>query len=269
MGIFAVCTSTFRVLLRGRYLYFALASLGFMVAAALMAATFSGRQPATVALDVGISVFRFGIPIFVAVLAQGLVTDEFERRYYLSSMTYPHSRTAWLMGRYVTIVLAAATVLLIHALVLHELVAYVGRGYDQATKVAIGAPYWLVIAFAYIDLLVIASFALLLAVFARSPGFVIFGTLGFLLIARSYSSIYFLLDGSSGLVRHEATYKAGLGTLRYLFPNLGELDIRAVSLYGRMDFLPIIWPQHLAGCILYAIAVVGLAVWLIRRKQFV
>jgi len=97
------------------------------------------------------------------------VTDEFDRRYYLSSMTYPHSRTAWLMGRYLTIVLAAATVLLIHALVLHELVAYVGRGYDQATKVAIGAPYWLVIAFAYIDLLVIASFALLLAVFARHP----------------------------------------------------------------------------------------------------
>ncbi|MBU0751990.1 MAG: hypothetical protein KJ787_12015 [Gammaproteobacteria bacterium] len=269
MSVFAVISNSFRLTVRGRYLYFVFAILVFMAGATLMAAAFSARQPATVALDVGISVFRFCIPIFAAVVVQGLVAHEFERRYFLASMTYPHSRTVWLVGRYLTVILLVAAVLLVHALILRELVEMIGRGYSQATKTALGQQYWWVVGFAFVDFVVITSVALLIAVFATTPGLVVFGAIGFLLIARSYSSILALLDGATGLVTNEKTYREGIGLLHYLVPDLGALDIRATALYGRMDFLPAIWPQQVTGALLYILATTALAIWLFQRKRFV
>jgi Cu-processing system permease protein len=264
----SVFFSAIRLLVRGRYLYFALATLLFMVAATFMAAAFSGRQPVTVGLDVGISVLRFCLPVFSAVIVQGLVANEFDRRYFLATMTYPHSRIIWLMGRFAAVTVVVLIALLVHALVLRTTAEVIGQGYDQATSVVLGQPYWLVIGFMFIDFVVITSVAMLIAVAASSPGFVVFGTLGFLLIARSFSSIFALLDGSTGLVKNEATYREGLGFLYFLFPDLGALDIRAVALYGKYEFLPPIWPQQLTSAFFYMLVMTSLAIWAIQRKRF-
>lgn len=253
---------------RGRYVLFPLLIAALVCGTAYLASEFSGRQPATVALDVGLSVLRLCLPFFVAFQMQELITSEFERRYYLGSMTYPQSREAWLLGRFIAVLLVTLLAVALIAAALAWTVYSIGQRYPQGTAVALDWKFVVVVAFLGVDLLSIVATALLLAVFARSPGFVVVGTLGYVLVARSFSTVLNLLYQTSGLVQNEEAFMSGLGALRYLVPDLGALDVRGIALYGKLQFLPGTWPQDLTGAIVYSAAVVAFATWLIRRKAF-
>ncbi|WP_332745168.1 hypothetical protein, partial [Hydrogenophaga sp.] len=144
----------------------------------------------------------------------------------------------------------------------------IGGAYLQATPVALGQPYLVTIAFMALDLLVLATLATLLAVVASTPSFVLIGTFGFMLVARSYGAIIELLSSQAGLVSNTEGYRASLGVLGYLLPDLGALDMRMLALYGKMDFLPADWPWLLFSSLGYAIALLALAVWALQRKRF-
>ncbi len=147
-------------------------------AASLGASEFSGRQPASVGLDVGLSVIRLLLPVVIVLMAQSLFFKEFERRYFLSSLTYPCSRGRFFFARFGALCLFCFGLLLALACLLKAVVWYVAMGYEQEAPVDLGGGYWLVIAFIALDLLVIASLACLLAVFSSSSGFILVGTLG-------------------------------------------------------------------------------------------
>ncbi|MDV7393414.1 hypothetical protein RZS08_18720, partial [Arthrospira platensis SPKY1] len=158
-----------------------------LVAIVWMAAQFSGRQPAAVALDVGLSVLRLTLPVIGVLLLQELLSREFDRRLFLTSLTYPRPRHYFLLGR-----LAAVHVLLFLLLVglaglLAALVGFIEQGYEQTTPVALGLPYGVTIAFLAVDLFVLLALGTLLAVVAATPSFVLIGTLGFMLVARSFA----------------------------------------------------------------------------------
>ena len=89
-----------------------------------------------------------------------------------------------------------------------------------------------------------------------------------MLVARSYGAIIDLLSGDIGLVGNVEGYRASLGLLGYLLPDLGALDLRMLALYGKWDFLPADWPWLLLSNLAYAIALMSLAVWALQRKRF-
>ena len=148
------------------------------------------------------------------------------------------------------------------------LVGLIGGVYPQATPVAMGQPYLIVIAFMALDLLVLAALATLLAVVASTPSFVLIGTFGFMLVARSYGAIVDLLSRDAGLVSNAEGYRASLGVLGYLLPDLGALDLRMLALYGKPEFLPADWPWLLLSNFGYAFSLLALAVWALQRKRF-
>ncbi|MFP3874971.1 MAG: hypothetical protein ACLFV1_11020 [Thiohalophilus sp.] len=244
---------------------FALAAV--MIATAL-AAEFGGRQPATVALDVGLSALRLVLPLFMIFQVQELFSREFERKFYQLSLTYPISRTTWLLGRFLALLGASVALLLLIAVVLGAQVWWIAQGYEQATPVALGLPYWSTIAFIGLDLLVLLSLACFLSIIASTPSFVLIGTLGFMLIARSYSAILALLAANAGVVGDAEAYRTNLGLLGYLLPDLGALDVRMIALYGQLEFLPADWPLLTAGALLYGAGFLALGLWLFNRKQF-
>jgi ABC-type transport system involved in multi-copper enzyme maturation permease subunit len=257
-----------RLALRARYLLLAGCALLVLGLAALLAAMFSGRQPATVALDVGISVMRLLLPLVLVLMTQELLSREFERRFFLSSLTYPRPRQHLLFGRFLAVVTLCLVLLLAMALLLGLLVWWVGQDYAQATPVNLGWHYLLVIAFAALELLLLAAVASLLAVVASTPSFVLIGTFGFMLVARSFAAIIALLTRDAWLVSDAESYRAGLGALGYLLPDLGALDVRMVALYGQLDLLPADWPWLLLSILAYAVGLLGLAVWALQRKRF-
>lgn len=254
---------------RARFGSIALWLVVILCIAVWMSAQFSGRQPATVALDVGLSLIRIMLPVLAILMLQELISREFERRYFLVSLTYPRPRPHFLLGRLAGLFGLLSILLVVLACALAAIVVWVGQGYGQATPVSLGVPYWLTIAFILLDLFVVFALGALLAVAASTPSFVLIGTLGFMLIARSYASIIALLQQDGWLVSNAETYSNSLGLLSYLLPDLGSLDVRMIALYGHMEFLPADWPWLLLSSLTYAIAFLALAVWALNRKRFV
>lgn len=245
--------------------------LGFSAALILvvwMAAQFSGRQPATVALDVGISFIRITLPLLMILMVQELFSREFDRRYYLNSLTYPRPRHRLLLGRITAITLILFTSLVFMASILAVEVWFIGKGYDQSTPVALDVHYIVTLLFISLDFLALTALATLLAIATPTPSFVLIGTVGFMLIARSYSSIISLIKTNSYVVSNPELYQNSLGILGYLFPDLGALDVRMVSLYGKMQFLPEYWPTLVFSTLFYTLALMAVSFWLLQRKRF-
>jgi ABC-type transport system involved in multi-copper enzyme maturation permease subunit len=264
----AVINISLRVLLRHKLLSLAIFAIAAVLLSAALAAQFGGRQPVTVALDVGLSALRLVLPLFMVFQVQVLFSREFERKYYQLSLTYPISRPAWLLGRFFALLCVSLALLLLIAAALGVQVALIGAGYEQATPVSLGLPYGLTIAFVALDLLVLLCLACFLAVLAATPSLVLIGTLGFMLIARSYSGVLALLAADTGAVANAEAYRANLGLLGYLLADLGALDVRMIALYGRIEFLPAEWPALVIGAAAYALGFLALTGWLFRRKQF-
>lgn len=253
---------------RARYLWTCLWMTLAVLAVAYLAYQFSGRQPATVALDVGISTMRLLLPLLIIFLVQELLSREFDRRYFLTSLSYPRPRYRFLLSRLVTVLLLAYVALIIIALALSLLVSWIASGYQQASPIELGVGYWLTMGFMAADLFVLTAMAGLLSVVAVTPSFVLVGTLGFMLVARSYTTIIALLENKRWLFENSETYSQSLGILNFLLPDLGALDIRMISLYGKFEFLPQDWLANLAAAVVYALALVVLATLFLQRKRF-
>ena len=234
----------------------------------LLSAYFGGRHPVTVALDVGLSTIRLLAPLMIVLLTQELFSREFDKRYYLCSLTYPHGRKSFLLGRFLALLVLFLGLLLALALLQVGLTRFLEGIYPQATVVDMGQSFLIVIAFIALDLLVLAALATLLAIVASTPSFVLIGTFGFMLVARSYGAIIELLGQNSGLVNSADGYRASLGMLGYVLPDLGALDLRMLALYGKSEYLPADWLWLVLSSLTYAFALLALAVWALQRKRF-
>ena len=257
-----------RLALRARFITIGFWVLVVIALAALMAAQFSGRQPATIALDVGISTIRITLPIIIVLVVQELFSREFDRRYFLTSFTYPRSRQVMFIGRFASSLILVAVLLFIMALLLGLLVWQVEKGYEQARGVALNHYYIATMAFILLDSVSVLAVAALLAITASSPSFVLIGTLGFTVLARSYSTIILLLAQQQGLVTDPELYRKSLGLLLYIIPDLGALDVRAMALYGTSYFLPGNWIENVFRVLAYSLGLIGLSMYALNRKQF-
>ncbi|WP_341645346.1 hypothetical protein [Thauera sp. SDU_THAU2] len=258
----------FRLALRHRFLVMAAWLLILMLATGWMAAQFSGRQPATVALDMGLAVMRLGLPVLGLLMLQELLAREFERRFFLSSLTYPRTRARFLLGRLLAIVTLLGLLTAVLGLALAGGVHWLSLDYEQATPVALGSPYLFTLALMLVDLCVVLALGTVLAVVVATPSFVLIGGLGFMLLARSYSNIMALLREDSSLVSDARTYHNSLGLLGYLLPDLAVLDVRQIALYGQWSLLQTHWAIQAGIALLYALAMLVLAQWLLSRRHF-
>lgn len=255
-----------RLAVRARFLWISLCGLLLLVVAAMLGAQFSGRQSATIALDVGISVIRFALPVVGVLLLQELLSKEFDRKLCLTTLTYPRPRYQFLLGRIAAIALLLLGLLAVLAAPLAGLALWIGHA--QATPPDLGLPYLVTLAFIALDLLVVLAIGTLIAVTATTPSFVLIGSLGFMLVARSYAAIVALLTRDSTLVGNADTYQSSLRLLGYLLPDLAALDVRMISLYGQWQFLPEDWALRMVSALTYAAALLSLAVWALNRKKF-
>lgn len=258
----------FRLALRARFGWLAGSALLVLIITSSLSALFSGRQPATVALDVGLSVIRLLLPLILVLLTQEVLSRELDRRYFLNTLSYPHPRHRVLLGRALALAALTLGLLGVMAGALAILVGLVDQSYAQSTPVALGLHYVVTITFIGLDLLMLIAIATLLAVVASTPSFVLIGTFGFMLAARSFSSVIELLTRDSTVVGHVESYHFGVGLLSYLLPNLGALDVRTVTLYGQMELLPGDWPWLVLSTLTYTVGLLAMAVWALQRKRF-
>jgi ABC-type transport system involved in multi-copper enzyme maturation permease subunit len=244
--------------------------LGLLSAAiAWLAAEFSGRQPETVALDVGFSLIRLFGALLVLFWVTELIGKDLERRTIFFVLAYPFSRSVYIASRFLAVAgLAAAAVLglALFSLATWWLVAH--SGYVQSSPVNLqGTVLPATLALIWLDLAAIGAFSLLIAALSTTPMLAFFVGLAFVVSARSLGPILAYLSTSDPAAKKLAVvYEPLLNAVHWVIPDLSRLDIRSAALYGTWpDMDATLWASlHVA---LYCAIALALAMLFFQRRE--
>lgn len=245
--------------------------LGLLTAAsAWLAAEFSGRQPETVALDVGISLIRlFGV-LLVLFWVTELLGKDMERRTVYFVLAYPFPRSVYLLSRFMAIAgLAAAAVAGLGLFTLLSWWLVASSGYAQANPVHLsGGALPLTLALTWLDLTVVGAFTLLVAALSTTPMLAFFVGLAFAVSARSLGPILaYLATDDPGAQKLAVTYQPLLEAIHWIIPDLSRLDVRSTVLYGLWpDTATLFWSG--LHVVLYGIIALALAMLAFQRREF-
>jgi ABC-type transport system involved in multi-copper enzyme maturation permease subunit len=258
--------STWRAGLRSHGIQGILVLGALLVGVAYLSASFSPRQPRTVALDVGLSGIRITLILFSLFWVQELVGREIERRTVLFALTYPVARGNYILGRYFGILGLVALAAVLLGMLLW-LVVLTASDYEQGFVVAPGLPYWLTILGLWVDATVVAAFALWVSTFSTIPMLPLALGMAFAIGGKSLGAVAEYLakgaDGDPFLLR----FAPFIDAIQWVLPDLSRLDWRAWPMYGVVpDGLAV--ALGLSSAATYAALLLTLAVIAFTRRDF-
>ena len=247
----------------------ALLILGLLaMGGAYLSAEFSGRQPHTVALDVGISGVRIVALLMMVFWCQELVAREVERRTVFFALVYPIPRAYYLLGRYIGVLALAGCAITILGILMVIMVSASGGSYIQSSPVYIGGAVSATLLYIFIDVAVVGAFTVLISTISTTPLLPLSLGLAFAFAARGLgTALEYLRDKNSGASDLADSFGPIVNGLQWLIPDLGRLDIRAAPLYGQ-------WPSSqalflsAAMSFFYIIVALVSATLIFRRRQF-
>lgn len=245
--------------------------LGLLTAAAAwLAAEFSGRQPETVALDVGISLIRLFGALLVLFWVTELLGKDLERRTIYFVLAYPFPRNIYIASRFLAVAgLAAIAVVGLSLFMLAAWWLEAHTGYQQANPVHLtGMALPLTLTLIWLDLLVIGAFSLLVAALSTTPMLAFFVGMAFAVAARSMGPILaYLSTDDPGAQKLVVTYQPLLEAIHWIIPDLSRLDIRSAVLYGTWpETASLLWASmHVT---LYGVITLTLAMLFFQRREF-
>lgn len=255
--IWAVGRNGFRELIRARVLYLllvygAIALLAIVLLPQVAAANTAGK----VMLDFGLAGTMIVGLLTIAFVGTRSLEREMERRTILLMISKPLSRTELILGKQVGL-MGVSAVLVAATMVINALaVVAVGYGEQQA---------WGAIAlaglFSFVELSLLAAIALLFGAFSSSllAAVLTLATFGVGHLSRDLLTIGRQLEAPAMQTLTERLY--------LILPDLERLNLRNLAVYGILPDGETLWANGLYG-VLYAIVVLGLAVWAFSRREF-
>ena len=239
-----------------------------VVVLSLLAAGFSGRQPVTVALDLGFTGLRVVVLVLVLLWVQELFSKDIERKTVYFILAYPVSRASYLCARFVAVALLSLLAVMVVGGGVWLSSGLTGE-YQQVQQVDLRGGFLLVLFGVWVDALVVASFAMLVASFSVTPYLPLLLGLAFGVAARSLGPVLsYLLYGERADPLHATIFAPVLSYSHAWLPDLSRLDFRPVALYD----LPIpwqgVWLAFLSSG-LYVFFMLWLAVFIFDRRNFV
>jgi ABC-type transport system involved in multi-copper enzyme maturation permease subunit len=266
--MFQFALSGFRSGMRGRS-FQAVFALGLvLVGVAYLSGYFSPRQPRTVALDVGLSGLRFSLVLLNLFWMQELIAKEIDRRTILFSLAYPVPRSAFLLGRFISMLCLSTVAALTMALALWLAVLVAGGGYEQEFAVALGLPYWATVFGLVVDAAVVGAFALWMSTLSTVAVLPFILGAAFALGGKALGPVLdYLQRGADGDVDLELRYRPVVEAIQWILPDLSRLDWRHWPMYGQDPGAATIgWSLLLAAS--YAAVILLLAIAGFRRREF-
>ena len=262
------CLSAWRSGFRSRSVHAILILGVLLVGVAYLSASFSPRQPKTVALDVGLSGMRFSLVLFALFWVQELVGREVERRTVLYALSYPVSRGAYIVGRYLGILGLLALAALLLGMLLWLVTLSAGGGYEQGASLGLGLPFWTTVFGVWVDAALCAAFALWIASLSTVPMLPVALGVAFAVGGKSLGAvIQYLGRGADGDVDLVARYAPLIDTIQWFLPDLSRLDWRVWPMYGLFPGWPAI-TLGLAMAVGYSILMLVMAVLTFSRREF-
>lgn len=236
---------------------------------ALAASQFSGRQPATLAVDLGLSAVHVLGILLTLFWAQELFARDLDRRLLPLVLAYPMPRSHYLLGRFLGLAVLLALALALFGALLAGLGWVAGLGYDQGTPVRLGVALVVVLAGIWLELLVVGAFAWLVTSLSTTPLLSFVLGLGFAWAGRSLGPVLDYLRTSPTADQRplQGPFRPVLEGLYWLLPDLSRLDWRPLVLYGQGPGGEALAAG--AGTALgYTALLLGLAVWAFQGREF-
>jgi Cu-processing system permease protein len=254
--------------IRGRSIHavflFGLALIGI----AYLAGSFSPRHPSTVVLDVGLSGIRISLVLLALFWVQDLVTQEIDRRTIFFVLTYPIPRAYFVIGRFLGILSLLATAMVIEGGLLWILVMTEAAGYQQQFPVMLGVPFWASLFAIFLDVAVVAAFAILLAVLSTVSVLPMAVGLIFAVAAKSIGPVFeYLASGAEGDATLVSRYQPVLEVAAWVVPDLSRLDWRMWPMYGVVPDTALLVLSVLMA-LGYMLAILALAVKALSSREF-
>lgn len=239
-----------------------------LIGLAWLAANFSARAPATLAMDIGLSGMRATLIFMALFWVQDLVGRDIERKTVMFALAYPVSRASYLLGRFFGIAILTAGAVLVMGFLLWLTVRLQPVEYMQVTPVASGLPYWVTCVFLYVTIMVVVAFAMMVATLSTTPMLPVLLGLGFAVVASSIgATLDFLLYSDAAEASQREQLGGVLQVASVALPDLSRLDIRDWTLYGaRPDTSQLLYPLLMAAG--YIALMLGLAINRFQAREF-
>lgn len=265
----AIAQATIIAGYRARSVHAAFLLMVILALGSWMAGEFAARAPATVTMDVGISLTRFILMILALLWAQDFFAKDIEKKTVYSLLAQPISRSGYFMGRYLGVSILLAITLIALSITLAVMVWLATNDYSGQRAPDLGFSYLIVITYIYVDTLVLLSFVWALTSLSTTP-LLPFG-LGLIFAWSTHSlgpALNYLESGSQEAIRLTHAFHPLLDAIRWIFPDLSQLDIRHLALYD----LPL---QQLSGAtnalmlaICYIILMLAITRAIFERREF-
>jgi len=245
--------NTFRESLRDKILYNLLLFAAFLLVMSVLLADLSILEHRKIVTDFGLAAINLvgvAIAIFVGI---GLVSKEIERRTVYTIMARPITRTQFILGKYLGLVLTltvnVAIMLAVYAAVLWVYRAPLHGALLQAVELI------------FVELLLMTAIAMFFSSFTTTTLSAIM-TLSFYVIGHLSTDLKGLAVKSQSEMM-----KVVMTTIYYLCPNLEVLNIKSQASMG----LPVtLWYQALASAygVLYTGMLLAAACVIFQRRDF-
>jgi len=251
--VWTISINTVREALRHRVLYVLLAFALTMIAAGLVLSTLSYVERDRILQDLALGALRlFGaaIAIFVGV---GLIHKEIDRRTIYTILSKPVSRTEFLLGKYLGLVLT-----------LWLQVAVMGLGFAVVSVVAdapLNAGHAAAVGLAAVELTVIVAIVTVFSAFTTP------------LLASLYTSGLYLVGHLTrdlrelGAASDSAMVKSTTVWLHRVLPDLEAFNLTIPAVHGLPIGTPEVGMPVVYG-FFYVLALLAVAAWILERRDF-
>ncbi len=252
-SIVVIAFNTFRENLRDKILYNLLFFALLLIGASVVLGGLTIAEQKKIVTDMGLAATNLIGVIIAIFVGIGLVSKEIERRTIYTIMARPISRTQFVLGKYLGLVLTLLINILIMLTVFLVTLWMSGAPIHIALFQAVGL--------IFVELLLVTALALLFSTFSSSTLSAIM-TLGLYLIGHLTTDLKGIAEKS-----HSETMKAIVSSLYYICPNLEVLNMKGQAASGTTITLSYQAAATAYG-LLYAALLLTTACIIFHRRDF-
>jgi len=252
-SIIVIALNTFRENLRDKILYSLLIFAALLMGASILLGALTIAEQEKIIADMGlasINVIGVIIAIFVGI---GLVSKEIERRTIYTILAKPISRSQFILGKYLGLIITLG----VNLVIMFDVFLFT----LWMTQVPITMVLVQAVALMMVEFLVVTATALFFSTFS-TPTLSAALTLGLYFIGHLTSDLKSLAEKSSSEVT-----KAVMTALYYLCPNLEVLNIKGQAVSG----VSLAWSYQLSATLyglLYASLLLAGAAAIFQKRDF-
>lgn len=224
----------------------------------------SMRQVQELALSLSFSGISFFLLVITVFLGSTSIWRDIEKRYAVSVLTLPISRSCFVLARFVSLAVFISFALLVLGLLSGAGIVLAAWQYPSDRPV-VWVNFVAALGMTGLKYLLLLAVTLLFSAVSSSFFLPVFGTLGIYLAgSASFEVVQFIVQNQE---RYSEFFIALIGFLHHLLPNFSAFDFQVHAIYA----LPLPW-EDIMVAILYGVAYTGVvlaaASWFFQRREF-